>query len=699
MKYHIFFLVALLTAGVTACASAVTAPGPPTATQPAAPPPTAAPTLPPAPDAGAACAAGESGGESPLYNHQVFLTASPDGFQFADQGEMILDHASVPDGVIGPDGKLWVYFVNGEPGQHGVFAARQTESGAWEVLDCVKLDGRFEGNAVDPDVTRLPDGRYRLVYYLGSFVGGPPTASGQPHPIYSAVSEDGIHFTVEQQLIAVEGVTDPSLAQLPDGRWLLALTRNGETLLAASDDGYNFELTGVIVNVRGIPELAVSPDGRIRLYLSQSLISTDGGQTWTVEEGGQIPGGGADPSLAALPDGGYAFFYKQIGGAAGQPEPGNPPANQPGNPPPGPGADSQPANGDPGAAMYAQAVDPLPQAEYLAQGRAAGSPGGWEYQTTLIATAPSGEKYDIGGFCRLFQRPDGDGYDVLFGGSFRMRDNEEARYEGIVYRRLGNDLTFQSAPEPFSEHGGDLAVDSDGRFYYTLNGHPDGWTLGKYDLAFNRLQEVVAPLPAGHAANDQMLRVWDGRLYLSGLYNPNNADMQPGQKADPDEALYTHLWVYDADLNPLEDHVLDDAPNINGGVLIPYGDGFAYVAADNFFANNLYAYLYDADWRYQGSVLLEENAQWSMGGATADGQIYIAYHRGEHGRGDVMVDVYDQEWNLLDQIQVTAVTGSFNAQRPWVQLYDDTLFVSYDVGRDSQGVIDLQCLISAYTRE
>jgi len=351
--------------------------------------------------------------------------------------------------------------------------------------------------------------------------------------------------------------------------------------------------------------------------------------------------------------------------------------------------------------MYAnQLPDPLPQEAYLAHVNATTEPqSGWTYLTTLVATMPSGTPYDVGGFCRIFPRPDGNGYDVLFGGAFQMRTTEAARYEGDVHRRLGNDLTFQTDAELFSTHGGDVAFDTDGQYYYVSTPRPEGWTLSKYDENFNLVKEVVVALPDGHAGNDQMLRVWNGQVYLSGLYNPNPSDAQPGQEASPDEVLYTHMWVYDTDLNPLEDHILDDAPNINGGTLIRYDEGFAYVAADNFLNNNLYAHLYDANWNYQRSVLLEENAQWSMGGTVADGLIYIAYHRGEHSSGDVLVDIFDPDWNRLDQIQVTAVTGDFNAQRPWVQVYGDRLFVSYDVGRDRAGILDLQCLISVYTRD
>ncbi len=352
-----------------------------------------------------------------------------------------------------------------------------------------------------------------------------------------------------------------------------------------------------------------------------------------------------------------------------------------------------------GDAMYhdRSAEDPYPAETYLAQVQTTtGADSAWEYETTLIANAPVGQPYDVGAFCRLFQRPDGDGYEVLFGGAFNQRTTASARYEGNVHRWLGADLTFREPPTLFSSQGGDPAVDFDGQFYYLLTPHPDGWRLTKYDAAFNQVAETLVALPPGHAANDEMLRVWGDRVYLSGLYNPNYANAQPGQTASADEKLYTHLWVYDTALNPLEDHVLDEAPNINGGTLLRYRDGFAYIAADNFVTNRLYAHLYDADWHYQRSLLLSENGQWAMGATMADDLLYIAWHRGEHSAGDVLVDIRDLDWDLVERLQVTAVEPGFNAQRPWVQVFGDRMFVSYDL--ESNNRMDLQCMITVYRR-
>jgi len=80
--------------------------------------------------------------------------------------------------------------------------------------------------------------------------------------------------------------TDPEIAPLPDGSWLMALSMGQQTVLARSSDGYAFAVYDT-VTVGGVPEVSTLADGRVRLYVCrngiESYLSGDRGVTWTRE--------------------------------------------------------------------------------------------------------------------------------------------------------------------------------------------------------------------------------------------------------------------------------------------------------------------------------------------------------------------------------------------------------------------------------
>lgn len=243
------------------------------------------------------------------YYHQVVVANTVDGLALTDDRQ-VLEHASVPGGVRLANGDIYVYYVNGE--EHGVFVARLDGDEA-VVLGPVVIDGiaRPQG-VVDPDATLLPDGTIRLVY-LGSF--GPPQGT-QTFVMCIADSTDGINFTVRGKAIEfTEAATDPSIIQLPDGSWLMAVSRGQASVLARSEDGIQFtEYDRVAYG--GVPELATVPGGDIRLYVCapaglQVYRSADLGETWLLEGTlNRPPGRGmlmCDPSVVAGTD---LFIYK-----------------------------------------------------------------------------------------------------------------------------------------------------------------------------------------------------------------------------------------------------------------------------------------------------------------------------------------------------------------------------------------------------
>ena len=273
------------------------------------------------------CQAGDPNRESQLASHQIFFGLAENGIINRQHSELIIDGASVPDGTVGLDGNLWVYYVNGTAGTHGIFVSAQQADGTWQVQDCLKLDGVFNGNAVDPDIVRLDDGRYRLYYFEGYFVSPPPPdfANEIPHPIYSAISEDGINFEVEGLAFELPTITDPSVVQLPDGTWLMAMAYSGQTALAKSEDGLSFTAMNPIED-GGIPELSLDADGNVLLWGRSQWLSADGGLTWQITGAQSL---NPDASIVWLDNGQLAFFYKDFDPADRLPSPANQPNGNP----------------------------------------------------------------------------------------------------------------------------------------------------------------------------------------------------------------------------------------------------------------------------------------------------------------------------------------------------------------------------------
>ncbi|MBA4181502.1 MAG: hypothetical protein C0506_13005 [Anaerolinea sp.] len=215
------------------------------------------------------------------YYHQVVLARSTDGVTVTGD-KQVLEHASVPDGVQLADGSVYIYYINGA--RHGIDVALVQGDGVKE-LGPIWLDGvERPMGVVDPDATLLPDGKVRLVYFSGF---GSPSQASRTATMCLADSEDGIHFTVLGRAIAFNEITtDPSIARLADGSWLMAVSQGQKTVLARSSDGLTFEQYSA-VTYGGVPEISALSDGRVRLYVCargiESYISTDKGNTWQFE--------------------------------------------------------------------------------------------------------------------------------------------------------------------------------------------------------------------------------------------------------------------------------------------------------------------------------------------------------------------------------------------------------------------------------
>jgi hypothetical protein len=292
----------LIGATGTACSKAATAQRTPTAPTPIATPSSAA---------GAVCAPTTSVPGGPVndpngpYYHRVAVATTADGVRVSG-ARIVLEHASVPDGVRTADGRVLIYYVNGADG--GVWVAGYAD-GTAAAIGPIAINGVSRPNGVvDPDAF-VVDGRIRLAYLAG--FGGPGATGARAMCL--AESTDGVNFSALGPAVAADGTTwtDPSVTQLTDGTWLMAISDGGNTVLARSTDGRSF-VTGERLSYGGVPEVTALDAGRVRLYVCAmgivSYVSADAGASWrfeaTVVSG---PGLACDPSRVAGTD---LFVYK-----------------------------------------------------------------------------------------------------------------------------------------------------------------------------------------------------------------------------------------------------------------------------------------------------------------------------------------------------------------------------------------------------
>lgn len=215
------------------------------------------------------------------FFHNIAISQTTNGLTLTNATDA-LAHASVPDVAQLPDGSIGVYYVNGET--DGIWLARVSGTSLTPV-SAIKIDGVVRpSGAVDPDAFLTAGGKVRLTYLFGF-------GSGGNHRICMAESSDGVNFATIGQAMSFTGQneTDPSVAQMPDGSWLMAVSRGTSTMLARSSDGLTFtEFSQVAFG--GVPELATLGDGRVRLYVCApsglaAYASTNSGASWSSEGG------------------------------------------------------------------------------------------------------------------------------------------------------------------------------------------------------------------------------------------------------------------------------------------------------------------------------------------------------------------------------------------------------------------------------
>ncbi|MGB9589821.1 MAG: T9SS type A sorting domain-containing protein [candidate division WOR-3 bacterium] len=170
--------------------------------------------------------------------NRLLIATSPDGLVWTRQNQVFYDSADVPDAVVGPGGRVYLYFQNfHEPDMNKIYVGFSNDGLTGWIFGSIVISGTeyWPGTPCDPDIIIRGD-TFRL-YFTGD-----PYGDGNPET-YSATSFDGMNFIIDSGVrfqISGAPVLDPSLLWTVDTCRYFAGGIPGINYRAHSTDGINF---------------------------------------------------------------------------------------------------------------------------------------------------------------------------------------------------------------------------------------------------------------------------------------------------------------------------------------------------------------------------------------------------------------------------------------------------------------------------
>lgn len=248
--------------------------------------------------------------------------------------------------------------------------------------------------------------------------------------------------------------------------------------------------------------------------------------------------------------------------------------------------------------------------------------------------------------------------------------------------------------------GGDYAMVMVGNSYYHVTGTGmSAWQyrLTKFDEDFNLISTSTFAIDSADSKADMMMNYTNGRLIIGAFHQPGvNHPTMPVQS--PAWTPQMHKWEFDTSLTQIgSDVYLNEMFTTWGSSCIFNSNMYNIVTFDKWKGHyagvfDLNVYRYDSNWNYIDTKPLNNDGQWSQGVLWDGNYYYVAYHTGHiHRGGNITVSVYDSTWNPITALQITnnqifdtlnfqptLNTIQYNANRPFLTLVNDTLYVSYD---------------------
>jgi hypothetical protein len=269
--------------------------------------------------------------EEGAWQKRLLTATSTDGLTFTRTNQIVTDQANVPDLVMDPRGRLYLYYSGGTVGDRSnvIAVAISDDQGKTWAFKYVEIDGGGRmAPPGDPDIRILDDGTFRLYFTAGA-------AGARVPNIFYAEGRDGIHFIFQGPAFAREGqVIIDSFTFPAGGLWhMYTLSETEQLWYATSEDGKSFTAADrPRLTANGRPYLPtneiVLDDGRIRAYAFtpgnrgdiRSFLTSDG-RSWEAEQGIRLavdPENGLesdfvkDAAVIRLTNGTYLMVYVTV---------------------------------------------------------------------------------------------------------------------------------------------------------------------------------------------------------------------------------------------------------------------------------------------------------------------------------------------------------------------------------------------------
>jgi hypothetical protein len=271
------------------------------------------------------------------WSSEVRSVWSQDGMDFElDSITVLLSSAGVPE-VRLHQGVYHLFYLDGDPERakalarqgsdwfsaHGLGPfgsmrlAISTDGVHFEPEEEFGIEGLEPSWIADPEVIRLPDGRWRLYFLsvpLTEAANPEYWIEGTPHSIRYAESDDLIHWQ-ERGEAAFGPFADPTVQC--DDQQRCRMYSYGLDHSSSTDGGLSFEYHGPH-EIRGFaPDFHQAEGDPLRLFVSSAAYGAPlqsfshlEDERWIAEEGERLPIFTAEaPTLTAAPGGGWLMLY------------------------------------------------------------------------------------------------------------------------------------------------------------------------------------------------------------------------------------------------------------------------------------------------------------------------------------------------------------------------------------------------------